>query len=115
MDPPLSSCAEAYLADDLHLAIEASGATFNQGHVGSQAHLVHVATRLEVVQRVENDAERLEPRDVEFVVLDVGVVRLDVDVRVESASRFLCDLRHPLARLQHACMRPCRVPVLLTF
>jgi hypothetical protein len=51
-----------------------------------------VAARIEVVEGIEDDAERLEPCDVELWVLDVVVVCVDVDVGVEYAGRLFCDL-----------------------
>ena len=43
--------------DNLDLAVEAHGATLNQGYVGGEAHLVDMATSIEVVKGVEDEAE----------------------------------------------------------
>jgi hypothetical protein len=53
-----------------------------------------VPPRIEIVQRVEDDAECLEPRDIEARVLDVVVICFDLDFRVEFACRFFCNLSH---------------------
>jgi hypothetical protein len=82
----------AYLSDDLHLAVEPSGTALDQRHVGGQTHLVHMPPRLQIVQRVEHESKRLEPRHIELVILDVRVIRLNARIRVEPARRFLCDL-----------------------
>jgi hypothetical protein len=50
-----------------------------------------MAPGLEVIERIEDDVEALEPGHVELGVLDVVVVRLDDDVGVELARGFLCD------------------------
>jgi hypothetical protein len=54
--------------------------------------------RVQIVQRVEDDAEASEPRDVELRVLDVVVVRLDLDVGVELERRLLGNLQPASAR-----------------
>jgi hypothetical protein len=83
---------ETHLLDDLYLPVEASGSALHQRNVGSKAHPVHMPPRIQVVQRVEDDIKRLEPRDVEVRVLDIVVVRLDLDVGVELSRRLLCNL-----------------------
>ena len=55
--------------------------------------------RIEVIQRIKDNVERLEPGDVELRVLDVVVVRFDLDVGVELARRLFCNLSPALARL----------------
>lgn len=74
-----------HLLNDLHLAVEAGGTALNEGHISRETHLVHMATRLQIVQRIEYDLKRLEPCNVELGVLDVVMVRLNLDVRVEPA------------------------------
>ena len=56
-----------------------------------------MSPRIQIVERIENDAKGLEPRDVELIVLDVGMVRLDSHVRIEPARRYLRDLHQQLA------------------
>ncbi len=51
-----------------------------------------MATRIQIIQRIEDDAEPLEPVDVELRVLDVVGVRLDLDVGVECTGRILPNL-----------------------
>jgi hypothetical protein len=55
--------------------------------------------RIQVVQRIEDDAELLEPCDVELSILDVGVFRYDVDVGVELSGRLFRNLRPCQRRL----------------
>jgi len=73
--------------DNLDLSIEAGRATLDQRHIGGKAHPVDMSPRIEVVQRIEDEAEALEPRDVELAILDVVVVRNDADVGIELAGR----------------------------
>lgn len=51
-----------------------------------------MSPRIEVVQRIEDEAEALEPRDVELAILDVVVVRNNADVGIELASRLFRNL-----------------------
>jgi hypothetical protein len=51
-----------------------------------------MSARIEVIERIEDNAEALEPGDVETRILDVVVMRFDLDVRVEPACRLLRDL-----------------------
>lgn len=48
--------------------------------------------RIQVVERIEDYAECLEPRNVELLILDVIVVRFDPDIGVESPSRLFRNL-----------------------
>ena len=82
----------AHSLDDLDLSVEASRATLYQRDIGRQAHFVDVPPRIQIIQRVEDDAEALEPRDIELAVLDVVVVRYDADVGVEPACRLFGNL-----------------------
>ena len=75
----------AHPLDNLNLAVEASGATLNQRDIGRETHLVDMSPRVQIVQRIEYDLKRLEPCNVELGVLDVVMVRLNLDVRVEPA------------------------------
>jgi len=56
-----------------------------------------VAPGLEVVERVEDNVEGIEEVDVELRIFDVGMMRFQLDVWIESAGRLLCDLR-PVSR-----------------
>jgi hypothetical protein len=51
-----------------------------------------MSPRIQVVERIEDEAEALEPRDVELAILDVVVVRNDADVGVELAGRLFRNL-----------------------
>lgn len=51
-----------------------------------------MSSGIEIVKRIKNDAELLEPRHCEFAVLDVGMVRNNINFGVESAGRFFCNL-----------------------
>lgn len=82
----------AHSFDDLDLAVEACGAALDQGHVGRETHLVDMSPRIQIVQRIEDQAEALKPRDVELAILDVVVVRCDAHVRVEPAGRLFRNL-----------------------
>lgn len=96
----------SHLLDDLDLPVEARGAALDQRDIGGQTHAVDMAARIEVVERVEDDVEALEPCDIELRVLDVVVVCCDLGRRVEFAGGFLCDLRKsalslPIARVSY--------------
>jgi hypothetical protein len=84
----------SHLLDDLDLPVEARGAALDKRNIGCQTHLVHVPPRIQIVERIEDDVECLEPRDVELRVLDVVVVGLDLDVGVEPARRLFRNLSH---------------------
>ena len=51
-----------------------------------------MSPRIQIIQRIEHNFERLEPCNVELRVLDIVVVGLDLDLGVESAGRLLRDL-----------------------
>jgi hypothetical protein len=53
-----------------------------------------MSPRIEVVQRVEDDVEGLEPRDIESRIFDVVVVCFNLDIGIELASRLFRDLSH---------------------
>jgi hypothetical protein len=82
----------SHLLDDLDLPVEASGAALHQRDICCQTHLVHMPPRIQVVERVEDDVEGLEPRDIELRALDVVVIGLDLDVGVELARRLFRNL-----------------------
>lgn len=81
------------LDDGLHLPIESCRTTLNQGNVGSQTHLIDMPSRIEVVEGIEDKSEALEPLNVKLRIFDVGMVRLELDVRVELCGALLCDLK----------------------
>lgn len=93
----------AHPLDDLDLAVEASSTALNQWYVGRQAHLVDMSARIQVVQRVEDEVEALEPRDVELVVFDVVVVCYDVNIGVELGSRLFRNLSGRQRMRGHLC------------
>lgn len=82
----------AHPLDNLNLAVKASGATLNQRDIGRETHLVNMSPRVQIVQRIEDEAEALEPGDTELAILDVVVVRYDADVGVELAGRLFRNL-----------------------
>lgn len=84
------ACSNAFF-DNLHLAIESSGATLDQGYISCQAHLIDVPARFEVIQSIESNAELLEPGHSEFVILDIGMVCDNFDIGIKP---FCCLLSH---------------------
>ncbi len=81
-----------HLDDRLNLAVESRRTTLNQGHTCSQAHLVDMPSRIEVIEGIKDKCEALEPFCIELRIFDVGMVRFELDVRVESGGALLCDL-----------------------
>ena len=49
-------------------------------------------SRIKVIKGIEDNCETLEPFNVELRIFDVGMVRFELDVRVEFGSALLCDL-----------------------
>ena len=49
-------------------------------------------SRIKIVQGIEDKYEALKPCYVELRILDVGMVRFELDVRVEIGGALLCDL-----------------------
>jgi len=91
--------AVAHLLDNLHLSIEAGGTTLNQGDVRSQAHLVDMPPRVQVIQGIEDEIEALKPVDVEIRVFDVCVVCFKFNVGIELPGGFFRNLnRGPISR-----------------
>ena len=66
------------------LAEVAAAAALHQRALGGEAHAVDVAAGLDVVQRVEDQVKALVKGLVEALAHDVGVVRDNVQVRVEA-------------------------------
>ena len=82
----------AYFFDHLYLPIEASRPALDQRHIGCQTHLVHLPSRIEIVQGIEYEVEPLEPIYIEPRVFDVRVMGFELDVRVEFCGRFFGNL-----------------------
>ena len=82
--------------DDLNLAIEARSTTLNQGHVCCQAHFVDMPSCVKIIQCIEDDIEALKPFYVELRILDVGMVRLELYVRIELCRALFCNLREDM-------------------
>lgn len=82
------------LFDDLNLAVETSRSALDKRNICSQAHLVHMPSRIEVVQSIENDLEVAKPGNAKLGVFNVGVVRNNLDVWVESLCRLFGNLLH---------------------
>ena len=78
--------------DDLYLSVEASGAALDQRDVGRQTHLVDMASRIDIVQRIEDELEAGKPINVELWIFDVGMMCLQLDVRIEFGGALFCDL-----------------------
>jgi hypothetical protein len=76
-----------HLLDDLDLPVEPGSATFYQWDIGRQTHPVDMSPRIKVIQRIENNVECFEPRDIEPSMLDILVVGFDLDIGIELASR----------------------------
>lgn len=70
-----------------HLSIVPGGAGLDEGHVGRDAHGVHVTTRVQVVERVHHDIKLPKPSDIVLWFLDVGVMRGNVDIGVKVEGR----------------------------
>ena len=52
-----------------------------------------MSSRIEVVKRVEDECEALKPLYIELRIFDVGMVSLELDVRVELGGALLCNLK----------------------
>ncbi len=95
-DKLLSVTAKSLLAthldDRLNLAVESRRTTLDQRNTRSQAHLVDMPSRIEIVEGIKDKCEALEPFRIELRIFDVGMVRFELDVRVESGGALLCDL-----------------------
>ena len=78
------------------MAIEARSTTLNQGHICCQTHFVDMPSCVKIIQGIEDDIEALKPFDVELRVLDVGMMRLELYVRVEFCRALFCNLREDM-------------------
>jgi hypothetical protein len=54
-----------------------------------------MASRIEIVQRIEDHVELLEPVHVELGILDVRMVCLELCAGLELVRNFLCNLEAP--------------------
>ena len=61
-----------------------------------------MSSGIHVVERIEDDGEAVKPLNVELGLLDVGMMRDDLDIRVESLRRFLRDLSSCQLSSHHA-------------
>lgn len=50
-------------------------------------------SRIEIVEGIEDKSEALEPLYTELRIFDVGMVRLELDMRIEFGGALLCDLK----------------------
>lgn len=82
----------AHLLDHLHLTIESSCSALNQRHVGCQTHPIHIAPRVQIIQRIEHNVEAREPVDVELAILDVGMICFQLRARLKLVRHFFCNL-----------------------
>ena len=80
----------------MDLAIETRSTTFNQGHVCCQTHFVDMPSCVKIIQCIEDDIEALEPFYIELRVLDVGMVCLELDMRIEFCCALFGNLREEM-------------------
>ncbi len=99
------ACGHALL-DNLNLAVETSCTALDQRNISGQTHLVDMSSGIQVIQRIEDHCELLEPGHVELRVLDVGMVSLQLHLGVELVRRILC---HLYPTCQHQYQSPIRV------
>jgi hypothetical protein len=76
----------------LNLAIEPSSAALDQGHICSQAHFVDMSSGVQIIQGIKDNPELTEPRDSEFVVLDIGMMGDDLHVWIEPFGNLFRNL-----------------------
>ena len=51
-----------------------------------------MSSSIDIIERIEDEFEAGKPVDVELRILNIGMICLQLDVRVEFAGAFLCDL-----------------------
>lgn len=51
-----------------------------------------MSSRIQIVKSIEDKCETPEPFDIELRVFNIGMVSFDLDIRVEFACSFFCDL-----------------------
>lgn len=71
------------LDDGLYLSIKSRRTTFDEGRLGSDAHAIHPSSSVEIVQSVQDDVKAAEELPAKASFLDVGMIRLDADRRIE--------------------------------
>ena len=49
-------------------------------------------SRIEIIEGIEDKREALEPFDIELSIFDVGMMRFELDVRIELGGALLGDL-----------------------
>lgn len=80
---------EPILDNDLHVAAVACSPALHQWRSGRQTHLVHMSSRVKVIECTEDDVERSEPAHVIFRLFDVVLVGGYADLWVELARCLL--------------------------
>ena len=80
------------------MSVETRRAALDQGYIRRQAHFVDMTSRLQVVKRIEYDREAFEPANVELWVLDIGMMRFNLDVGVKLSGGLLRNLRYPFCQ-----------------
>lgn len=78
--------------DDLDLSIVASRPTLNKRYVCGETHPVDMFPSIQIVERVKDNVETLEPLDVKLRIFDVCVKRFKFDVGIELSSCLFGDL-----------------------
>lgn len=91
----------ANLFNDLDLSIESCGSTLDQWHTGCKTHPVDMTPSSQVIQRVENNVECLEPIHVELTVHDVRMVGLQLCAGLEIMRDFFRNLWTVIAVSAH--------------
>ena len=72
------------LADRLDLAFEARCPTFYEKHIRQQTHAIDVTSGIQVIERVEDEVEGLEPSDVKVRLANVCMMSFYRDAGVEA-------------------------------
>ena len=87
-----AALGSTYLSDDLYLPVEASCSALYQGHIRGQTHLVDMSSCIEIIQRIEHQIKALKPFYIETGVLNVRVMRFELDLRIEFRGGIFGDL-----------------------
>ena len=91
----------SYFLDNLYLSVETRRAALDQGYIRRQAHFVDMTSRLQVVKRIEYDRKAFKPANVELWVLDIGMMRFDLDPGVELSGGLFRNLIPVLSVCYH--------------
>lgn len=78
--------------DNLNLTIESCRTTFDQRNICSNTHLVDMSPGIQIVQSIEDHCKALEPIDIELRILDVGMMCLQLHIRVEPVCSIFGNL-----------------------